>query len=133
VPLPIVVDLPPFIVPTDEITLELLEKGTVTTPANLPEACQVLYNNVSGKNICLDDKYFPEFTKAIQYSCETPGCFAYEKLKSKAGEFGDENLNETYLRITIGVNQARPSLPLKQWKNNLMTGIGKFSGCAIRA
>lgn len=105
---PLVLDLSPFIVTTDQVTLEELENGFRTVPANLPAACQTLYENVAGKAIVLDNNDFPDFADAIQHSCETPGCWAYDQLQKKAkdAEFGDPDIKLTYLRITLGYNQV---------------------------
>jgi hypothetical protein len=101
-PLPVVIDMSPFVLSADQITLDDLDAGIYLLPANLPGACQNLYGNVGGSKLLLDDSGFPDFSKAIQRSCTTEGLWAYNKLKSKAGEFdGDE---ETYLRITLGYN-----------------------------
>jgi hypothetical protein len=105
-PLPVVVDLSPFVVPTDDIRLEDLDTGNYTVSSNLPDACQQLYANVTGKKIILDDTDFPEFSQAIQHSCITPGCWAYETLEAKATEFDKTHPDrlQTYLRITLGYN-----------------------------
>lgn len=102
-PLPVVIDRPPFVLPPDQVTLQDLDQGTYTAPINLPAACQALYGNVAGTKIVLNDDDFPQFAEAIQYSCVTEGCWAFEKLKEKAGEFTKDK-NGTYLRITLGYN-----------------------------
>ena len=107
-PLPVVIDLPPFVTTPDQVTLLSLELNSTTAPVNLPEACQELYGNVAGRELVLDDKYFPDFSKAIQRSCTTEGCWGYETLKRKAHEFGSDP-KKTYLRITLGQNLVRGS------------------------
>jgi hypothetical protein len=104
-PLPVVIDRPPFVRPADQVTLSDLDRGLYTAPANLPKACQVLYGNVAGTKIVLGDDEFPDFAEAIQYSCNTPGCWGYNKLaeKAKEGEF-TKDPRGTYLRITLGYN-----------------------------
>ncbi|KAI9147201.1 RmlC-like cupin domain-containing protein [Paramyrothecium foliicola] len=110
-PLPVVIDRSPFVRPADQVTLLDLDSGTYTAPANLPEACQVLYGNVAGTKIVLADDDFPDFAEAIQYSCSTPGRWGYEKLAEKAGEFTSDP-NGTYLRITLGYNLGdSPGIP----------------------
>lgn len=109
--MPVVLDLSPIITTGDDITLLELETALETVPANLPEACQKLYQNIAGKAVSLNTKEFPDLARAIQYSCETKGCWAYEKLASKVTEFGDNPL-ETYLRITLGYNQVRNDRPI---------------------
>lgn len=105
-PMPVVIDRPPFVLPPDQVTLMDLDQGKYTAPVNLPEACQQLYGNVAGTKIVLNDDDFPEFAEAIQHSCVTPNCWAYNKLQEKAGEFTPD-INGTYLRITLGYNLVR--------------------------
>lgn len=105
-PLPVVIDLSPFVLSSDRITLRELESGQYTVPVNLPDACQTLYGNVAGMSIMLDDDDFPDFTRAIEWSCSNPEGWAYKKLIEKAGEFGKSNPDMTYLRITLGYNQV---------------------------
>lgn len=102
-PLPVTIDQSPFIKPSEEITLLELEECKFTVPTNLPMACQILYGNVAGANIALDDEDFPFFTEAIGRSCETPGAWCYEMLRKKASEH-KRPLDYQYLRITIGSN-----------------------------
>jgi hypothetical protein len=100
--------------------------------SNLPDACQQLYANVTGKKIILDDDDFPEFSQAIQHSCTTPGCWAYETLEAKATEFDKTHPDrlQTYLRITLGYNGVRYSLkqssPITELKFNVLI-LGQFS------
>ncbi|KAI0273448.1 RmlC-like cupin domain-containing protein, partial [Gloeopeniophorella convolvens] len=101
-PLPVVVDLPPYVVTHDTLTLDELASGVVTVPDNLPLECQKLYYNVAGPNIVLDTPDFPDFSAAIERSIHTPGLIGYELLKKKANHFGKEDFAGTYLRITLG-------------------------------
>ena len=103
-PMPIVEKLPPFIVPSDSITLDQLAVGSVTVPANLSPECQRLYANVAGANIALDTPDFPDFSRAIERSVNTEGLLCQKLLKKKSGEFGEENYQTTYLRITLGTD-----------------------------
>ncbi|KAK2064963.1 hypothetical protein LY76DRAFT_532079 [Colletotrichum caudatum] len=132
-PLPVVISLSPFVLSADHISLEDLAAGIYTVPANLPEACQTLHNNVAGAKITLDDDNFPEFSKAIQRSCTTNGLWAFEKLKSKATEFGGPN--ETYLRITLGYNLGdSPGVPyvLEIWPSQHYSPIHDHgNACAV--
>jgi hypothetical protein len=109
-----------------KISLLDLERGVYTAPANLPRACQDLYGNVGGPNIVLDSLEFPEFSKAIQRSCQTPGLLAFNILKSKSGEFGHEDMNGTYLRITLRYNVGdSPGVPyvLEVWPADYFSPI----------
>jgi len=105
-------DLPPFIISEQKITLLELERGTYTTPANLSPACQVLYGNIAGPNILLNTPDFPDFSKAIQRSVSTEGLLGWNLLKAKSTEFGKDNFKGTYLRITLGYNLGdSPGVP----------------------
>jgi hypothetical protein len=100
------------------ISLLDLERGAYTAPASLPRACRDLYGNVGGPNIVLDTPDFPEFSKAIHRSCQTPGLLGYNMLKAKSGVFGHDDMNGTYLRITLGYNMGdSPGVPyvLEVW------------------
>jgi hypothetical protein len=123
------------LVGADVITLDAIARNDATVIANLPNACQVLYGNVAGPAIELDTPDFPDFSKAINYSIITPGCICYEKLKDKAGEFGKNEPNETYLRITIGPNRGdSPGSPfvLEIWPGNHYSPIHDHGeACAV--
>jgi hypothetical protein len=60
-PLPVVMDLSPIVMPNQNISLLNLEQGTYTIPENLPAACQTLYGNIAGRNIVLDAPDSPDF------------------------------------------------------------------------
>ena len=96
-------DHSPFIKPSTQISLLELESGAYTVPANLPVACQQLYDNIYG--VELDDGSFKDFATAINWSCKDEGYWANKKLKEKAekGVLGN-NIKGTYLRITMGWN-----------------------------
>ncbi|RMJ04682.1 hypothetical protein CDV36_014642 [Fusarium kuroshium] len=107
---PVTTDLPPLVVPQDQITLEQLENMSAMTWASLPEGCQKLYHNISGPNITARPGWFPDLPQAIQWSCSEPYRLCGSILESKKGEFGDKT--ETYLRITVGDNLANsPGIP----------------------
>ena len=52
-PLPLVHDLPPYIIPSDQLSLADLEANIFTVVGNLPRECQKLYANVAGAHIVL--------------------------------------------------------------------------------
>lgn len=96
-----------------DVTLEDLAVGTTTSIANLSNVCQRLYANIAGPGVKLDDKNFPDFSQALEYSIRTPGKLCFEKLKSKSS-FGKNPLM-TYLRITLGTDEVKSillSIPL---------------------
>jgi hypothetical protein len=109
---PIVLPVPLKVKSTDELTMMDITTNEFLPKANLSAIGQKLYDNVSGKNFVLDDSDFPQFSKAIEYSIATEGCWCYEILKKKSTEFGGDNPMETYLRITLGQNSGEsPGIP----------------------
>ena len=110
---PITKTIPFKIKPTDDLSMDDSAKGTYLPSANLSTINQKLYNCVSGKSFVLDTPDFPDFSKAIEYSINTPGLWCNNTLKAKAGEFGKgSDPNETYLRITLGENNGEsPGIP----------------------
>ncbi|KAF4493861.1 Cysteine dioxygenase [Fusarium agapanthi] len=108
-PQPVTVDLPPVVIPESEMTLDILEKMTAMTFANLPKACQKLYHNISGAKITARPDSFPKLPEAIDESCRDEKKYCGAILKAK-DTFKDPT--ETYLRITIGDNLAdSPGIP----------------------
>lgn len=101
-----------FVKNTEELTMDTVSKGTFLPKANLSLVAQKLYDCISGKNFVLNGADFPEFSKAIEYSIATPGCWCNKRLIEKANEFGKSNPDETYLRITLGQNNGEsPGIP----------------------
>jgi hypothetical protein len=93
---------------------------------------QKLFDCVSGENFILDTDDFPDFSEAIEYSILTPGCWCHEKLKEKSTEFNPDkpNINETYLRITLGQNNGEsPGIPyvMEIWPANHFSPIHSHS------
>lgn len=111
---PITNKIPLIVRNTEELSMDDIAKGTYLPKANLSLMAQKLYDCIAGKNFVLDDKDFPEFSQAIEYSIRTPGCWCYERLQEKSTEFNKDkpNLLETYLRITLGSNNGEsPGIP----------------------
>ena len=101
--------------------------------SNLSSTAQKLYNCISGKKFVLDDENFPDFSDAIEYSINTPGCWCYEKLLSKSTEFNPDkpNIYETYLRITLGQNNGEsPGIPyvMEIWPPGHFSPIHNHAG-----
>jgi hypothetical protein len=99
---------------TDELSMNDIASGQYLPTAFLSQTNQKLYNCISGKNFVLNSDDFPDFSKAIEYSIKTPGCWCYEKLQSKSREFNPDkpNILETYLRITLNQNNGEsPGIP----------------------
>lgn len=98
----------------DEITMDDIASNTYMPKSFLSNVGQKLFDCVSGENFVLDTDDFPDFSKAIEYSIATPGCWCYEKIKQKSTEFNPTkpNILETYLRITLGQNNGEsPGIP----------------------
>jgi uncharacterized cupin superfamily protein len=109
---PVTIDPPLVVVPSNQITMDMMAKYQAIVPTNLNSACQKLYGNVSGENFTLNTDDFPDFTNAIEQSIKDENGWCYKKLQDKASEFGEKNIKATYLRITMGVNQGEsPGAP----------------------
>lgn len=95
-----------------ELTMHNIATGSYMPVANLAEVSQKMYKCIAGRKFVLNDASFPEFSRAIQKSIVTPGAWCYETLLKKANEFGKPNPEETYLRITLGMNGGEsPGIP----------------------
>jgi hypothetical protein len=104
--------IPLFIKDKDSLSMKDIATDKYMTVASLSPICQQLYNSISGKNFVLNTKDFPDFSKAIDYSINTPGLWCNKKLIEKSQEFGKSNIDETYLRITLGSNNGEsPGIP----------------------
>ena len=82
--------------------------------SNLSLTAQKLYDCIAGSNFILDTNDFPDFSKAIEQSIINPDGWCYKQLLKKSGEFNKKkpNLDETYLRITMGMNNGEsPGIP----------------------
>jgi hypothetical protein len=109
---PITHSVPLIIKDTQKLTMHQIAKSSYLPKANLSLVAQKLHDCISGKRFILDDKDFPDFTKAIERSIATPGLWCYNRLQEKASEFGKPNIKETYLRITLGLNNGEsPGIP----------------------
>lgn len=111
---PIINPVPLKIKRIDELTMSDIAECKYLPNAFLTQTNQQLFNCISGKNFVLDDDYFPDFSKAIQHSIVTEGCWCNKRLQEKSTEFNPDNpnINETYLRITLGRNSGEsPGIP----------------------
>lgn len=110
---PITNSVPLFVKGTNEITMMDIAKNSCLPYSSLCSAAQCIYNCVSGENFKLDTDDFPDFSKAIEHSINTPGLWCNTRLKEKANEFGKiPRPLETYLRITLGQNNGEsPGIP----------------------
>jgi hypothetical protein len=130
---PITRTVPLLIKDTDELTMNDIASGTIMPSANLSSMGQKLYRCISGRRFVLDDREFPEFSKAIEYSIATPGCWCNTTLKKKATEFNKDkpNFAETYLRITLGQNNGEsPGIPyvMEIWPSGHYSPVHNHGG-----
>jgi hypothetical protein len=128
---PILDDVPLKVKNTDELTMDMIAEGAFMPKANLSTIAQKLYDNIAGKCFTLNTPDFPDFAEAIEYSIATPGCWCYEKLKEKAGEFGDKDPKKVYLRITLGQNGGEsPGIPyvMEIWPAGCYSPIHNHAG-----
>jgi hypothetical protein len=105
---PISSTLPLKVARIDDLTMNDIALQKYMPLENLSLVSQKLYNSIGGKKFILDDMDFPNFSKAIEYSIATEGCWCNTKLKEKASNFNPSKPNtlETYLRITMGKNNG---------------------------
>ena len=108
---------------TNELTMNDIVEYRYLPNSFLTPVNQKLYDCISGKKFVLDDVDFPDFSKAIEYSIATEGCWCNKKLIEKSTEFNPDtpNISETYLRITLGRNSGEsPGIPyvMEIWPSN---------------
>ncbi len=128
---PILANVPLRVKNTDELTMDMIAASAFMPKANLSMVAQKLYDNIAGKKFTLDTEDFSDFTQAIEYSIATPGGWCFEKLKEKAGEFGDANPKKVYLRITLGQNGGEsPGIPyvMEIWPAGCYSPIHNHAG-----
>jgi hypothetical protein len=110
---PITCNVPLLVKNINELTMDDVAGNKYLPNASLSVAGQTLYNCIAGSKFVLDSPDFPDFSKAINYSINTPGLWCNTRLKEKATEFGkNPQPLETYLRITLGQNNGEsPGVP----------------------
>jgi hypothetical protein len=110
---PITTQLPLIVKGINDITMDDLVSSEYLPSASLSMAGQSIYNCIAGEKFILDSPDFPDFSKAIEQSINTPGLWCNTRLQQKATEFGkDPQPLETYLRITLGQNNGdSPGVP----------------------
>ena len=128
---PVTIEVPLRVVDPNKISMNDIAENKATVPANLTFECQQLYQNVAGDNFKLNTPDFEHFTDAIEESIRNPKGWCYQTLKEKANEFGEENPDETYLRITMGVDQGEsPGIPfvMEIWPPGHYSPIHEHAG-----
>jgi hypothetical protein len=129
---PITQTVPNLVKNTNDLTMDDIAQGRFLPHSNLSSTAQILYECISGKNFVLNTPEFPDFTKAIEYSIKTEGCWCNKRLKEKSTEFNKDKPNflETYLRITLGQNNGEsPGIPyvMEIWPSNHYSPIHNHS------
>lgn len=122
---PVTIEPPVVVLPTNDMTMEIAANSWATSPGALTKECQTLYDTVSGESFVLNTPDFPEFTDAIEFSISNKDGWCYKKLRDKA-DSSKEDLESTYLRITLGVNQGNsPGVPyvMEIWPPNHHSSI----------
>lgn len=118
---PITTSIPLLVKTKDDITMNTLASGLHMNKANLSITSQKLFECIAGERFVLNDD-FPDFSKAIEYSIVNPNGWCYQTLQKKSAEFSkDPNVNETYIRITLGQNNGEsPGIPyvMEIWPPN---------------
>lgn len=113
---PITSYVPVLVKDVSQLTMADIAAGSSAPlpSANLSPMAKKLYDCVAGEKFVLDTPDFPEFSQAIEHSLRTPGCWCYKRIQEKSTEFNKDkpNLDETYLRITLGENNGEsPGIP----------------------
>lgn len=138
---PITVDAAMVVKDMNDITMWDVANNAATVPANLPNVCQKLFENVGGRNFNLQtiNKGYDlpldfDFAKAVQYSIDTPGKICYNIIEKKAereAKSGFGNPDMVYLRITLGGNQGEsPGIPyvMEIWPSGKYSPIHNHGG-----
>eukprot|EP01133_Synstelium_polycarpum_P012642 gene12642-14850_t len=123
--LPVTLQLPPFVIANDAITLEQIEAGEITAIGNLPTECQMLYSVVAGNKVELDE----QVANAIAASLKNPNGALNKKCVEKSITHKQDIL-ETYLRVTLGQDMGySPGVPfvLELWPSKHFSPIHSHS------
>lgn len=130
---PITRNVPLKVKRSHELTMHDIASNKFLPKSHLSPVAETLYDCIGWKTFALNDKDFPDFSKAIEYSIATPGLWCHETLKKKANEFGKSNPLETYLRITLGENNGEsPGIPyvMEIWPSSHYSPIHNHAGAS---
>jgi len=128
---PVTLSPSPYIIPSSQVTMEIIANNSASVIDSLPPACKRLYASVSGPGINLAPLDFPEFAQAIQHSIVTPGALCHQKLREKM----QKNPEFGYLRVTLESNAGdSPGQPyvLEIWPAGHRSPIHRHgNACAV--
>ena len=130
---PIVNRVPLIVKKTNDLAMNDIANYTYLPNSFLTPINQKLFECISGKNFILNDKDFPCFSKAIEYSISSKTGWCHKKLQEKSTEFNPDksNINGTYLRITLGCNSGEsPGVPfvMEIWPPQRYSPIHSHAG-----
>jgi hypothetical protein len=130
---PVTASIPLLVKPTADLTMDAIATQLHMPHANLCATSQKLYSCMSGPLFRLDMDDFPTFSKAIERSINSPDGWCYKRLQDKSREFNKDkpNLEETYLRITLGQNNGEsPGVPyvMEIWPSGHYSPIHNHAG-----
>lgn len=113
---PVVTTRSPFVKDSSQANMFDIDRGRYTFSADLPEACQTLYSNVTAPHITLnwapsETNRHIQLSDAIRHSLQTKDGVLYKKLLEKKERSGGL-FSEMYLRVTLGESLGKsPGVP----------------------
>jgi hypothetical protein len=130
---PITSTVPLLVKTTENVTMNSIASGLHMHKPNLSSTAQKLFDCISGERFILNDDDFLDFSKAIEHSISNPSGWCYKTLQRKSTEFSKDkpNLDETYIRITLGQNNGEsPGIPyvMEIWPPNHYSPIHNHAG-----
>jgi hypothetical protein len=125
--------MPLLVIQNNQLSMSSLARGTFLNASNLPPSARTLFECVSGQQFVLNDDDFPDFSKAIEASLANPNGWCFQTIQRKSTEFSKDkpNINETYLRITIGENNGEsPGIPyvMEVWPPGHFSPVHNHAG-----
>ena len=130
---PITKSIPLIVKTINEVSMNAIANGLYMHKANLSSTSQKLLECISVKRFILNDDDFPDFSKAIEASIANPDGWCYKTLLKKSTEFSKDkpNIEETYIRITLGENNGdSPGIPyvMEIWPPKHFSPIHNHAG-----
>ena len=130
---PITKSIPLIVKTINEVSMNAIANSLYMHKANLSSTSQKLLECISGERFILNDDDFPDFSKAIEHSIANPDGWCYKTLLKKSTEFSKDkpNIEETYIRITLGENNGdSPGIPyvMEIWPPKHFSPIHNHAG-----